>query len=157
MTLLAPLDALERARLGPSILELEAAWGERAWPRRAIEAELELHDAWLAAVVDEAGAQAWMSARIVLDESELLRVAVHPRHGRRGHGRALVEAWLEAAGVAGCSRVHLEVAAANTAARSLYRALGFTVVGRRPGYYRQPPDDALLMQRVLRPAAPERA
>lgn len=149
MRLHAPLDAAGRSRLTASILELERAWGERGWPAAVVESELAEPDAWVAALEREGRAEAWLAARIVLDESELMRVAVHPDHLREGLGLTLVEAWLAAAGGAGCSRVHLEVAAANAPAQSLYRALGFTVVGRRPGYYRRPPDDALLMRREL--------
>ena len=153
MRLHAPLVGPRRAALGPSILGLERGWGERGWSDEAIESELGHAAAWVAVLEREGEVAAWLAARFVLDESELLRIAVHPDHVRRGHGRRLVEVWLEAAVASGCSRVHLEVAAANEAAQCLYRALDFAVVGRRPGYYRRPPDDALIMRRDL-PAGP---
>ena len=56
---------------------------------------------------------------------------------------------LERAQSAGCDSMTLEVAASNDAAIELYAAFGFSVVGRRVGYYRVPPDDALLMRRAL--------
>jgi ribosomal-protein-alanine N-acetyltransferase len=45
----------------------------------------------------------------------------------------------------------LEVRAGNVAAQSLYRRFGFEVVGRRRQYYRDPVEDALLMNATLRP------
>jgi ribosomal-protein-alanine N-acetyltransferase len=44
----------------------------------------------------------------------------------------------------------LEVRAGNFAAQSLYRRYGFEVVGRRRQYYREPPEDALLMRASLK-------
>jgi ribosomal-protein-alanine N-acetyltransferase len=73
-------------------------------------------------------------------EAELLNLAVHPRARRRGIGRALVEA-------AGARRAWLEVRASNEGAIRFYQALGFTVCGVRRRYYRDPEEDAILMQR----------
>ena len=42
--------------------------------------------------------------------------------------------------------VLLEVRASNAAALAVYRALGFAATGRRPRYYADPPEDALLLQ-----------
>jgi ribosomal protein S18 acetylase RimI-like enzyme len=63
--------------------------------------------------------------------------------------RDLLQAVIAHAHRAGCARIELEVAAANEPALSLYRAHGFVSVGRRRGYYREPPDDALLFDLEL--------
>jgi len=44
-----------------------------------------------------------------------------------------------------CEQVQLEVASENSAAIALYNSFGFAEVGRREGYYRDPLDDAVLM------------
>lgn len=80
-------------------------------------------------------------------EAHLLRIAVDPARQRQGIGRDLLAAVLERAAEADASRVLLEVGAANRPARSLYAALGFTEIGRRVGYYKAPPDDAVVMAR----------
>jgi [ribosomal protein S18]-alanine N-acetyltransferase len=82
----------------------------------------------------------------VADESHLMRIATAPSRRREGIGRDLLEAALDSARSAGCEHMTLEVAASNEAAIELYAAAGFSVVGRRRGYYRAPPDDALLMR-----------
>jgi ribosomal-protein-alanine N-acetyltransferase len=72
--------------------------------------------------------------------------------GRR-YGAILIEAaaaWGEALPA---SRLELEVRASNMAALRLYRRMGFTVDGTRPGYYRNPDEEAVLMS--LRLQAPE--
>lgn len=84
-------------------------------------------------------------AAIVIDVCELRRIAVSPSARGRGLGRDLLVGVIAHARARACERVELEVAASNVAALGLYRAAGFAEVGRRPRYYRDPPDDALLM------------
>jgi [ribosomal protein S18]-alanine N-acetyltransferase len=90
----------------------------------------------------------------VADEAHLMRIATAPGHRRQGIGRELLDAAFDRARRAGCDHMTLEVAAGNRAAIDLYVAAGFSVAGRRPGYYRTPPDDALLMRRDLRAEGP---
>ena len=75
--------------------------------------------------------------RTVADESELLLIAVLPDEQRRGIGRCLLEDFLERAREDGVSRVHLEVRDGNPAI-GMYRAAGFSPVGRRRNYYHAP-------------------
>lgn len=82
---------------------------------------------------------------IVAGECHLLRVLTHPSARHRGVGTGLVERILERARRARCEAVTLEVASQNEAAIALYQRTGFREVGRRPGYYKRPPDDAVLM------------
>lgn len=84
------------------------------------------------------------------DEVEVHDVAVHPAARRRGLGRRLLEHALGAAARAGARTAFLEVRAANAAARALYAALGFVCVGERPGYYRDPDENAVIMRLDLR-------
>ncbi len=84
--------------------------------------------------------------KVVGDVAELESVAVDLGARREGVGRALcraVIAWCERQGA---TAVELEVRAASEGAISLYRGLGFVLVGRRPGYYQGPVDDAVLMR-----------
>lgn len=89
--------------------------------------------------------------RAVMDEAELLLLAVTPPHRRRGVGGSLLRAVLADCRERGVSTVHLEVRAENDAVR-LYRAGGFAKVGERRGYYRGPDGrqhDAHTYSRVL--------
>jgi len=67
---------------------------------------------------------------------------------RRGVGRALCEAVLGWSREMRCERIRLEVRASNPAVR-LYEGLGFREVGRRLRYYRDPVEDAVLMEFLL--------
>jgi ribosomal-protein-alanine N-acetyltransferase len=88
------------------------------------------------------------SARLLVDDAHVVRLAVDAAWRRRGIGRALLEglgSWAEGIGA---DALVLEVRAGNDAALQLYAAAGMVIEGRRPGYY---PDgeDALLLRRVL--------
>ncbi|MCB1057640.1 MAG: ribosomal protein S18-alanine N-acetyltransferase [Acidobacteria bacterium] len=86
----------------------------------------------------------------VLDEAELLRLAIGPEHRRRGLGARLLEVGLARLAELGVVRCHLEVAASNQPAIGLYELFGFVPSGLRRGYYPDG-DDALLMQRAAPP------
>lgn len=92
----------------------------------------------------------FVMARQVLDESEILNIAVKRSHRRCGVGSALLLAALEDAEGHGGTRVFLEVRESNAAAIALYRKHNFRQTGRRRGYYRNPDEDALLFERKLR-------
>ena len=86
------------------------------------------------ALVDDIPA-GFAMVRTVLDEAELLLLAVTPACRRRGVGTALLRAVICDGAAEGVADLHLEVRAGNEAA-ALYRAHGFAKVGERRGYYR---------------------
>ncbi len=75
---------------------------------------------------------------LVVDEGEILTVAVPPELRRRGIGRRLLSGAMAELGMRGARRVFLDVDAENHAATALYEKAGFVRVGLRKGYYRQP-------------------
>ncbi|CAM3067960.1 [Ribosomal protein bS18]-alanine N-acetyltransferase [Sphingomonas antarctica] len=75
--------------------------------------------------------------RTVLDESELMLIAVEPTARRVGTAAALLTDIEEFARIAGVKKIHLEVRAGNEAIE-LYSARGFMKAGDRPQYYRGP-------------------
>lgn len=91
----------------------------------------------------------YIIAREIGDSAEILNVAVARPFQRRGIARALVRSVLDALRAAGRTSVFLEVRASNHAGRALYAVTGFRPIGRRPGYYRVPPEDALVLERLL--------
>lgn len=79
-------------------------------------------------------------------EGQITNIATAVAARRCGCGRAVLHALIEAAKErAGCESIALEVRASNTAAIALYEAEGFSVLGRRKGFYRHPVEDALVM------------
>lgn len=92
--------------------------------------------------------------RVVLDEAEVLTIAVNPAARRNGIGSLLLANLLDEMALAGATTIHLEVAADNSAALALYASAGFAEAGRRKGYYLRPDGqriDALVMRRSALP------
>lgn len=85
----------------------------------------------------------------VLDEVELLILAVRPEARGKGGGKALLAQAIAAARASGAARITLEVARGNSVARRLYERAGFVVFNIRRRYYRETGDDALEMELVL--------
>lgn len=91
-------------------------------------------------------------AQLAVDEAEILSLGVAKPWQRLGVANRLVEGIIRASRNGGANRLHLEVAADNVPAITLYRAHGFAEVNRRRGYYARPgaaPIDALMLSRAL--------
>jgi ribosomal-protein-alanine N-acetyltransferase len=82
-------------------------------------------------------------------ECELEFVLVPPETRRQGIGRMLVHTVLAWARELDANEIRLEVRESNASALRLYEACGFVVAGRRPGYYADPAEDAVLMRRQI--------
>ena len=102
------------------------------------------------AIADVVGySVAWFAA----DEGELGDLAVHPDCRGRGIGRALLRHNVSEAIRREIRFLYLEVREGNLAARRLYEAAGFEVVGVRRKYYAEPPEDAVVMRLTLQDSA----
>ena len=88
--------------------------------------------------------------RQVLDEAEILNLAVRQEMRRQGEGRALVGQILRRFAEHQVSRVFLEVRESNADAITFYRGLGFQEVGVRRDYYHDPKESAKVMELWLR-------
>jgi len=91
-----------------------------------------------AGVFEAETADGFILMRVVVDEAEILTLAVHPEARGRGQGARLVAEGVAGAVARGADRVFLEVAEDNVPARALYARAGFVETGRRPGYYSRP-------------------
>lgn len=90
---------------------------------------------------------AYCVVALIVDEADLLNLAVKPCWRRRGLAQQLLTHACEQVQALSMERFFLEVNVENTAAQQLYLALGFQPVGRRKGYYSTAtgPKDALVM------------
>ncbi|PVE24748.1 ribosomal-protein-alanine acetyltransferase [Microvirga sp. KLBC 81] len=76
-------------------------------------------------------------SRIVLDEAEILTLAIAPEARGRGLSIPLLERHLDELSRRGVRIVHLEVEEGNDPAIALYRHFDFKETGRREGYYQK--------------------
>jgi len=72
----------------------------------------------------------------VLDEAEVLNIAIDPSRQGQGLGTQLLHQLIETLRRQGIRRLYLEVRESNLAARALYQRAGFLQTGQRPNYYR---------------------
>jgi [ribosomal protein S18]-alanine N-acetyltransferase len=129
----------------------ERLFGADAWSARAVHEELTgpRRLAVVACAPDVVGYAITMTSGDVVD---LHRIAVHPDHRRSGVAHRLLA---RVVGEARADRMLVEVSVANEGALAFYVAEGFTLIDTRRRYYRDGAD-ALVLQRLLDPAAQER-
>ena len=94
---------------------------------------------------------AFALGRTAADEAELILIASHPDHRRRGLAAQCLSAFHAKALRRGAKTAFLEVAESNRAARALYAKAGYTEAGRRKGYYAgaNGRETALILRRPL--------
>ena len=131
------------------VAAIEVASFSSPWRQDTFHALLERDTVELLTAVDGGTVVGYAVVWCVLDQGELSNVAVAPSHRRRGLGRRLLQRVIEVSGARGVRHLFLEVRVSNSAARALYHDFGFEELGRRKGYYDDPPEDAILMQATL--------
>ncbi|MCU7851700.1 MAG: ribosomal protein S18-alanine N-acetyltransferase [Candidatus Thiodiazotropha sp. (ex Monitilora ramsayi)] len=72
---------------------------------------------------------------VVIDESHILNLCIHPKWQRKGLGNKLIQRLLKVARQHGAETAYLEVRSSNLAALKLYEDLGFVEIGQRKSYY----------------------
>lgn len=90
---------------------------------------------------------AYCICQIVADEVHILDLVVGREHRRQGLARWLLGYALDLAGRRGAGRAFLEVRRSNEPGLSLYRSAGFNVLSERRDYYREPGEDALVLEK----------
>jgi [ribosomal protein S18]-alanine N-acetyltransferase len=131
-----------------ALAAIHAACFDTAWTEEALRT-----------FIDAGGVTIWGAVPVgflivsqIGDEAEIITLAIAPSARRGGIARALIAAKMEALSKSGVTRLFLEVAADNDAARGLYADLCFTQVGLRKNYYARNSEaamDALVLARAL--------
>lgn len=138
-----------------AVLEIQSSAPEASqWRRdeysRMISTELAASSALFLWGGENAGQLvAFLITRQISEEVEILNLAVAPAARRRGMGSQLLRHALAAAKRDGARRAFLEVRESNQAAVAFYQRFGFSGAGRRKQYYRDPPEDALILRTNL--------
>ena len=86
---------------------------------------------------------------LMVDHTELCNLMVPPRYLGKGVGQRLLSGCMEVARQGQFSRIFLEVRQSNRRAIHFYRRNGFRIVSRRSNYYRDPLEDAWVMERPV--------
>ena len=99
---------------------------------------------WL--VAEENGVvRGYVGSQTVLDETDMMNIAVHPDFRRKGIAAALISELVGQLKERGSHILRLEVRESNAPAIALYESLGFAQLGLRKNYYRNPKENALIL------------
>jgi ribosomal-protein-alanine N-acetyltransferase len=140
------IETMNSGHVAP-IAELEKICFSDPWSEKSIASELSNKLAfWLVATEGERVA-GYIGSQTVMDETDMMNVAVHPDFRRQGIAEALVNGLVEHLKTMGSRCLTLEVRASNAPAIALYEKLGFSEIGRRRNYYRNPREDALILRK----------
>jgi len=132
------------------VIEIDQRSFSLPWPVSSFQYEISKNKAsrsWVAELEENSGSKVvgMAVAWLILDEVHIATIAVLPEFRRMRIGQKLLSALLEDAASAGAKAAFLEVRDSNIAARRMYRKYGFLDVSRRPHYYSDNQEDAILM------------
>lgn len=131
------------------IAELERICFSDPWSERSIGAELKNRLSMWFVATEEETVLGYIGSQTVLDSSDVMNIAVHPDHRKKGIGEKLVLDLVHYLKEKDIKSLLLEVRVSNTAAINLYKKLGFQEIGRRRNYYHNPKEDAYILRKEL--------
>jgi len=132
----------------PLIAELERATFSQPWSEEALELFL-TDGGFCIACLEDGELCSYCTLTVVLDEAQIINVATSDAFKRRGCARAVIERVLSECRERGITYISLEVRESNSGAIALYKSLGFTVAGKRNGFYTNPREAALVMTKNI--------
>lgn len=127
------------------VAELEKVCFSDPWSENSVRSELSNPlSVWL--VAEENGVvRGYVGSQTVLDETDMMNIAVHPDFRRKGIAAALISELVGQLKERGSHILRLEVRESNAPAIALYESLGFAQLGLRKNYYRNPKENALIL------------
>ena len=129
------------------VAQLEKECFHDPWSENSIASELKNPlSLWLVAV-DGQQVVGYVGSQSVMGEADMMNIAVSAQYRRKGIAQELVERLVAQLREKDVYSLTLEVRASNEPAKALYSKLGFAPVGRRPNYYRNPKEDALILRK----------
>lgn len=128
------------------VVEIDRVSFSLPWPERSFRFEVTDNPASRAWVAESNGKVVGMIvAWLIVDEAHIATVATHPDYRRQGVAQSLLIHAMQSIAREGATQAVLEVRESNLAAQEMYRKFGFEESGRRPRYYKDNDEDAILM------------
>ena len=131
----------------PQVAALEAICFSDPWSEKSVASELNNPLAFWLVAEDNGRVAGYIGSQTVLDETDMMNVAVHPDYRKQGIATALIVGLVEELRKMGSHSLTLEVRASNENAIRVYQKLDFQQVGCRKNYYRNPREDALILRK----------
>jgi [ribosomal protein S18]-alanine N-acetyltransferase len=131
------------------ILEIENRSFVSPWSRDSFQSEMKNPASFLWALIVNEAVVGYVCFWVFDSEIQIVNIAVNLNQRGQGFGRFLLEKLIEVGITKGVRSVWLEVRPSNLTAKGLYQKLGFEQMGRRPRYYRDTGEDAIVMSLKL--------
>lgn len=129
------------------VAELEKLCFSDPWSLQSIRSEIQNPLSFWLVAVDNDRVVGYVGSQTVLGWADMMNLAVTPDYRRMGIGENLVSKLIERLKEEKTTCLTLEVRVSNVSAIRLYNKLGFSEVGRRPNYYHNPREDALILRK----------
>ena len=129
----------------PTVYAVECACFRSPWSKMALYGELRNDVAHYRVLTIDGTIIGYASMWVLFEEAHVMNVAILPDYRRHGYGKALLIDLMECASRLGAHVMTLEVRENNLTAQGLYRDLAFVQEGRRPRYYDDTGEAALLL------------
>lgn len=133
----------------PAISVLEKICFSDPWSENSIASELDNSLSYWLVAEDNGKIAGYVGSQSVLDAADMMNIAVSPDYRRQGIGQALINGLITHLQENNVIALLLEVRVSNIPAITLYEKMGFIQVGRRPKYYHNPREDALILRKEL--------
>lgn len=133
-----------------SAAEIEKQCFVHPWSEQSIESEMSRENSVFLMAFDGENPIGYVGLSVVLDEGYMGNLAVTESYRRRGIGKALMNELIKECKSLDLAFITLEVRASNIPAVKLYQSLGFTQVGLRKNYYKEPLEDAWLLTKYFK-------
>ena len=131
-----------------SLYEIEKEAFSDFWSEKGMKDELSLKQANYYVAEDDGEIIGFAGFWLIIDEAEIMKVAVRKSERGKGVGNALLLAIIEDATMMGAKTILLEVREGNTPARKLYEKHGFISYTTREKYY-EGKENAILYKKNL--------
>ena len=131
----------------PAVSQIDRLSFSMPWPEHSFQYEVAENRVarCFVAETDDHRIAAMIVSWIIVDEMHIATIATHPEFRRQGIGERILRDALLDGRDSGAHLAFLEVRASNDAAQAMYRKFGFRISGKRPRYYKDNNEDAVLM------------
>ncbi|MTI71977.1 MAG: ribosomal-protein-alanine N-acetyltransferase [Firmicutes bacterium] len=133
-----------------SVLEIEKLSFSTPWSKKSFKMEINGNklSRYIVATNNEK-VVGYAGVWLIVDEGHITNIAVHPNKRKKGIGNILLEALIDICKKKDMDRMTLEVREKNFIAHELYKKYGFKDCGKRPGYYADTKEDAIIMWKEI--------
>lgn len=128
-----------------AIVNLEEKVFSDPWSEESVISTISTEGSMCYCAISDGEICGYIIARQIPPEGEIYRIATHPEKRRRGIASRLLLYAIKTERGRGLESLFLEVREKNTPARKLYTECGFTEIGIRKNYYKNPDDNAIIM------------